>query len=145
MSLSGKVAGKNLVFKMDTQGGVLTDISAYVESVDGLPIDVELGEYAGGGSSGYNHLRGLQKGTVKLGCIFDDASNSAWDIIKDYKSDTTTRSIEFGPAGSTSGFAKVTAEVVITKVSLPAKTTDGVVKFTVEAVIDGVDTITTWS
>jgi hypothetical protein len=144
MATSGKTSGKSLVFKLDTQGGVLKDISAYVESVDGLPIDIEAGEYACGGATGYSYIRGLPKGTIKLGCIFDDAADSAYDVVKSYKTDTATRSIEYGPAGSTGGFAKVTAEVCITKVVLPVKTTDSPVRFTVEMNVDGTDTITTW-
>lgn len=136
MTTSGKAHGKNLVFKLDTQAGSLTDISGWVESVDGLPPEVEMDKYACGGAAGYSGIPGLQTASIKLECIFDDTANSAWSIVKDYLTDTDTRSFEFGPAGSTSGYAKLSGELRIKKVSLPVKTTAGL-RFTIDADLDG--------
>lgn len=144
MATSGKAHGKDLVFKLDTQGGSLKDISAYVQSVDGLPGEKELGDVTAGGASGYAHLPGLQKGTITLTCVFDDAADSAYDVVKDFLSDTDTRSFEYGPAGSTSGYAKISGECRISKVNLPAKVTDPNI-FTVELPIDGTITVGTWT
>jgi hypothetical protein len=111
MATSGKAHGKNLVFKLDNQAGSLKDISAFVTSVDGLPGEVEMSSYACGGASGYSHVRGLFKGEFSIEIIFDDEADSAYDIIKDYITDSATRTFEFGPAGSTSGYASSLASV----------------------------------
>ena len=144
MATSGKSHGKNLVFQLDTQSGTLKDISGWVESVDGLPPEVEMDQYACGGASGYSGIPGLQKGDIKIECIFDDTTNSAWDIVKDYLSDSDTRSFELGPAGSTSGYAKISGELRIKKVGLPVKSTAGL-RFTIDAMLDGACTIGVYS
>lgn len=144
MTTSGKAHGKNLVFKLDTQAGDLKDISAYVRSVDGLPGEVELGDVTAGSASGYSYLPGLQKATITLECVFDDSTDAAWDVVNDFMSDTDTRSFEYGPAGSTSGYAKVDGECRIQKVSLPAKVTEPNL-FTIELLVDGAITVETWS
>ena len=142
MALSGKAHGKALAFWLDTQGDVLKDISGYVKSVDGLPGEVEMGDVTVGGSSGYKYFPGLQKADFSLECVFDDAVDSAYDVVKNFMADTATRSFEFYPAGKTTGYIKVSGECRIKKVSLPAKVTD-VLTFTIEASVDGAITIGT--
>ena len=145
MALSGKKYGKDLVFKIDAQGGAsLTDISAYVKSVDGLPGDVDMGDVTVGGSAGYKFLQGLPKADFSIECVFNDAASSAYAMLKDFMSDTTTRSFEYGPAGLTSGYVKISGECVVKKMSLPAKATDPLI-FTVDFALDGALTIGTWA
>jgi len=144
MTTSGIAHGKNLYFNLDTQEGSPTDISAYVIKVDGLPAEVEMDAYATGGADGYSSIPGLQKATIRLDCIFDDTASSAWDIVNDYLSDTDTRSFEYGPAGNTEGYAKISGEMRISRVSLPAETTSGL-RFTIEGPLDGAVTIGTFS
>lgn len=144
MALSGKAHGKALVFKLDNQAGALKAISAYVRSVDGLPGEVELGDVTAGGATGYVWLRGLQKADFSLECVFDDTADSAYSIMQNFMSDIVTRSFEYGPAGSTSGYAKVLGECVIKKISLPAKVTDPLI-FTADLSVDGAISITTWA
>jgi len=144
MATSGKAHGKNLVFKLDTQAGALKDISTYVKSVDGLPGELELGDVTVSGSSGYKQLPGLQKASISIECVFDDAADSAYDVVKDFMSDSSTRSFEYGPAGLTSGYVKIHGECWISKVSFPAKVSDPLI-FTVDLVLDDAVTITTWT
>jgi len=144
MATSGKAHGKNLVFQLDTQAGVLKDISAYVKSVSGLPGEVELGDVTTGGSSGYKQYPGLQKASISLECVFDDATDSAYDVVKDFMSDSNTRSFEYGPAGSTSDYVKMTGECRVSKVGFPAKATDQLT-LTIDLVLDDALTITTYA
>lgn len=144
MALSGKAHGKDLVFWLDNQATVLKNISAFVKSVDGLPGEKDMGDITTGGSSGYKNFPGLQKADFSLECVFDDAADSAYAVVADFMSDTVTRSFEFGPAGSTSGYAKIYGECRIKKVSLPAKVTDPLI-FTVDLVLDDALTIGTWT
>lgn len=144
MATSGKAHGKNLIFWLDTQAGVLKNISARVRSVSGLPGEKEMGDVTAAGGSGYSYLPGLQKADFSLECVFDDATDTAYDVVKNFLSDTATRSFEFGPAGSTAGYAKVTGECWIKKVTLPGKVTDPLI-FTIDAVVDGAITIGVWT
>jgi len=144
MATSGKGHGKALVFKLDNQAAALKDISAYVKGVDGLPGEVDMGDVTVGGSSGYKNYPGLQKADFSIECVFDDTADSAYAVVADFMSDTATRSFEYGPAGSTSGYAKIYGECRIKKVSLPAKVTD-VLIFTVDLVLDDALTIGTWT
>jgi hypothetical protein len=145
MATSGKSSGKNLVVKLDTQAGVLKTISAYVKSVDGLPGDMEMGDVTvGGGATGYAYFPIFGKAEFSLTCVFDDTSDSAWDVAKSYLSDTATRSFEVGPAGSTSGYVKLTGECRIKKVGLPVKVNE-VLIFTIDCVVDGAVTIGTYT
>jgi hypothetical protein len=144
MTLSGKTTGKSLQFTLDNQGGAgAVDISSYVKGVSGLPGEIELADVTTGGATGYKYYPALQKGDFSLECVFDDAASSAWTITKDFMSDTVSRSFVFGPAGSTSGYAKISGECWIKKVSLPVKTTE-LVTFTIDCVLDGALTIGTY-
>ncbi len=140
MTASGKAHGKNLFVSLDNQAGTVKTISSYVESVDGLPPEVEQDQYACGGASGYSSIPGLQKAEIKFECIFDDTADSAWDIVKDYLTDVNTRSFVVGPAGSSTDFVKLSGELRIKKVSMPVKTTAGL-RFTIDADLDGACTI----
>ena len=145
MALSGKKYGKDLVFKLDVQGGAtLKDISAYVKSVDGLPGENDMGDVTVGGSTGYRWLRGLPKADISLECVFDDAVDSAYDVVKNFRSDTTTRSFEYGPAGSTAGYVKIYGECQVKNISFPAKPADPLL-ITIGLVLDGADTIGVWT
>ena len=144
MATSGKGTGKDLYFALDNQSGTLKDISAYVRSVDGLPGEVELQDVTAGGASGYSNVPGLERAEITIECVFDDASDSAYDVVKDFMSDSSTRSFEFGPAGNTSGYAKVSGECWIRRVNLPAKVVEAII-FTVTLVVDGAITIGTFA
>ncbi len=141
MALSGKTTGKSLVFTLDNQGGAGdVDISAWVKGVDGLPGDIELADVTTGGATGYKHYPALQKVEFTLDCVFDDAASSAWTIMKNFMADTVTRGFVFGPAGSTSGYVKMTGECWIKNLSLPVKTTE-LMTFKATLILDGALTI----
>jgi len=144
MATSGKAHGSKLVFKLDNQAGTLKDISSYVKSVDGLPAEIEMNDVTCGGAVGHQWFRGLPSGDIKIECVFDDTADSAWDVIKDFKSDTTPRSFEYGPAGSTSGYVKITGECVIKSCPLSAKSTDPLT-FVINASLDGADVVGVYS
>lgn len=144
MALSGVSHGKNLEFSIDTQGGVLKDVTSYVRSVDGLAGEVELGDVTAAGDEGYNYIQGLQKADFTIEGVFDDAVDSLWDVVKDFMSDTDTRSFELYPAGSTSGYVKISGECRIKKVTIPTKSTDPLT-LTIECAVDGTITIGTAS
>ncbi len=145
MALSGKKFGNALQFTLDNQGGAgAVDISAYVKSVKGLPGEIDQADVTCGTATGYQWLNGLPKAEISLECVFDDAASSAWTITKDFMSDTTTRSFVYGPAGSTSGYAKMSGELRIKKIEVGAVTTEALL-FTISTVLDGALTVGTYA
>jgi hypothetical protein len=142
MATSGKTIGKSLQFTLDLTGGATpTDISSYVRSVTGLPGEKDLADVTAGGATGYSYIPGLQKCDFSIEFVFDDTSaTSAYNIVKNFMADTTTRSFVFGPAGSTTGYAKISGECWLKKLSLPAKVTDALI-CTLDCTVDGAITI----
>jgi len=135
--------GKALFFSLDNSTPAVKDISADVEEVDGLPGEVELAKYAGGGSSGYSHIPGLFNCEFTVKAVFNDTADKAWDVVKGYLADAATRSFVYGPKGSSNGYPKFSGECWIRSIALPGKTTD-MNRFTATLVVDGVVTIGTF-
>ena len=142
MGTSGKSHGRNLAFSLATQGGVAKAITAWVQDVSGLPGDRDAGDVTAAGAAGYSHLLGLYKAAIKLTCVFDDITDSAYDVVKNYLTDTAARAFIYYPAGNSSGYAKISGSAWITKVDLPAKVKDPVI-FTIDLVTDGTITVGT--
>jgi predicted secreted protein len=142
MPTSGKTHGRNLGFSLATQGGVAKVITGYIQDVDGLPGDRDAGDVTCAGAAGYSHLLGLYKASIKLTCVFDDTTDSAYDVVKNYLTDTAARAFIYYPAGNSSGFAKISGSAWITKVNIPTKVKDPVI-FTVDMVTDGTITVGT--
>ena len=141
MSLSGKSHGRKLSFSFAGH-----DISAWIEEVNGLPGEVDLGDITTAGAVGHVSWPGLQKGTVTLKCLFDDAATSAYSYIAAVLNGYATAAppavsaFIYGPAGSTSGFAKIYGNAWVNKISFPAKVTDPL-KFDVTLTLDNGFTI----
>ncbi len=143
MSLAGKTSGKALSFTIDDAGGgSVQDISADVLEVSGLPGEVEQGDVTGGGSTGHKTIGGLQKCDFSIKCAFNDAATTgAWTVLKGFQADgSATRSFTFGPAGTTSGYPKMSGECKIKNIVFPAKPTESLT-FTVNLSADNGVTI----
>ena len=143
MALSGKSHGRKLVFTFATH-----DISAYIEEVNGLPGEVELGDITTAGSVGHVSWPGLEKGTVTLKCVFDDSATGAYAYLSAALNGYATAAppavsaIVYEPAGSTGGYVKITANVWVKNISFPAKVTDPL-KFDASLELDNGFVITT--
>jgi hypothetical protein len=136
--------GKNLAFWLDTQAGVLKDLSAYTMEVTGLVGEIELGDVTTAGSVGHKFMGGLQKASFSAKMLMNDATDASWDVCKSFQSDTATRSFEYYPRGKTSTYPKITGECWIKSVDMPAKVTDPLV-MTINFEADGAVTIGTAS
>jgi hypothetical protein len=144
MTLSGKSHGRKLSFSFAGH-----DISAWVEEVGGLPGEVELGDITTAGSVGHVSWPGLEKASITLKCLFDDAATSAFSYIAAILNGYATASppavsaFIYGPAGTTAGFAKISGNCWVNKIDFPAKVTDPL-KFTVTMTVDNGFTIGTF-
>jgi predicted secreted protein len=76
----GFIHGKNSVFKIDNDAGVLTDISAFCEEVS-LSRDIETAETTTFGNDDKNYITGLRDATVSVSGKFDAAAASAIDPV----------------------------------------------------------------
>ena len=143
MGTVGKIFGKDLSFTLDsTCGGTPVDISAWVMSVDGLPGEREMADVTcGGGAVAHAFLLGLQNANITLSCLFDQTTDSAYDTVCGYMSDTGARSFVYCAAGTCSGYPAVTGECVIKSVNLPAKPLEALT-FTVNLVVSSTLTVT---
>ncbi len=141
-----KSHGKALFFTLDDQGGTGTrDISAHISEVIGLPGDIDLADSTGGGATGHSYFPGLQKASFTLRMFMDDAaSTGSWTVLKNFQTDTTTRSFVFGPKGSTSTYPKISGECVIRRISIPCRVSDPNI-MEVECELDGAVTIGTFT
>lgn len=109
--------GKSTDFRLDNGAGTLTDISAYVDSVDfALPIDMH--ETTTFGDSAKEYLPGLKDSTISIGGKWDSTLDTQLGVIYANGGGLTTTnlsiSFQFGPAGSTSGNVKYTGECFLT-------------------------------
>lgn len=100
--------GKNTVFKIDTAGGVLTDISQYLTSVD-YPDNVESHETTTFGKTRKTRIAGLGDGSVAIQGNWDPALDAILAPIKGL-----IGTYEYGPDGSAAGKIKYGGEVLCT-------------------------------
>ncbi len=115
--------GKNLYFMLNT-----VNISTYVEEVNGLPGETDLGDVSAGGSTGHKWYPGLKKATIAVKCIlFDGAAGSSWTVATAAKtlSDAGTAvAFVYGQRGNTAGMPRVTGNCWVKTIDSPAKVTD---------------------
>ena len=75
--------------------------------------------------------------------VFDIAAGSAWDVMKDWQDDVTTRTWEYGPLGDDTGMPKLTGECWIKNVNIPLRVEEKIV-LPVDFILNGALTITTY-
>lgn len=103
------VHGKDSGLKFDNVGGSLTDISAYVDSVEGLPGEMEFADVTAMGDEGHRFIPGLENASFTVGGNWDTALDAILGPRR-----TATATFEFGPAGTGSGAVKYSGECWIT-------------------------------
>ena len=107
------VHGKDSVFKLDNSGGSLTDISAYVNSVD-MPQTVDVAETTVLGKDNKTYIVGLKDATISLAGLWDSTADAIFGAVL---GQSATLSFEYSPEGTTSGKVKYTGEAILTSYS----------------------------
>ena len=126
---TGKFTGKDLHFHLDTQAGVLTDVSNWVYEISNPFPEIELGDVtAGGGVTGYTHIPGLQKNEFTVSGWMDDTTSSLFDVVSNYTTATSSedRTYIVFPAGTSAGRPTISGECHIKAVRLDTKVKDPV-------------------
>ncbi len=107
------VHGKDSVFKIDNSGGSLTDISAYVNSVD-MPQTVDVAETTVLGKDNKTYIVGLKDATISLAGLWDSTVDAIFGAVL---GQSATLSFEYSPEGTTAGNIKYTGEAILTSYS----------------------------
>lgn len=126
------VHGKNSVTKVDSSGGSLVDLSSYLTSVS-FPMSVDSSETTTFGASAKTYIPGLSDATVSMEGNFDTTADAHFAGIK---GQSATVTIEYNPAGTTSGLPKYTAEAILTSYEVSSGVGD-VITFSAEFQITG--------
>jgi hypothetical protein len=127
--------GKDSVFSLDNTAGSPTDISAYVDSIDGLPGEVEMAEVTAMGDEGKKNIPGLEGASISISGHWDSTEDGIFGSPTQWKA--ATRSFAYGPAGSTGGYVKYSGECWITNYVAAAAVADKV-SWTATLLVDGV-------
>lgn len=103
------------VVKLDTSGGVLTDISTYCDSFE-IPQELDEVDCTTFGATAYrDYISGFASGTVSMGGPWSRTlENHMAPIFSAIRAGTLSSvSVEYGPEGSDSGDIKKTGELTM--------------------------------
>lgn len=122
------------VVKLDTSGGVLTDISTYCDSFE-LPQELDEVECTTFGATAYrDYISGFASGMCTMGGPWTRAlENHMAPIFAAFKAGTLTSvSVEYGPEGSDAGDIKKTGELTMLNYSGATAAVDDAQRWTAE-------------
>ena len=124
----GAVMGKDAVFKLDISAGTLTDITAYLTSVDGLPGGVETDDTTTMGDSARESIPGLKDAAkVSIEGNFSPTANEIDTYLGTLYGNGGklasggSISFEWHPNGTASGNPKYTGECWLTNYVVSAQ------------------------
>ena len=95
------------VFQIDDTGNTLRNLSAYIDSIDGIPGERELNEVTALGDAGRKYIPGLENTTITIEGHYDDTSTTGPEaILGPLRTHTAALDWDYGPEGSTGGYPK---------------------------------------
>lgn len=113
--------GKDAVFWLDNAADSLTNYSAYVDKVEGLPGDAATHETTVFGKSSVTVIPGLKNGQFSISGPWESTIDAALASARGAK-----KSFEYGPQGGTTGDVKYSGECVCTGYKIDASVSDAV-------------------
>lgn len=118
---------KNAVFKLDTAGGVLTDISAYLTEVN-LSGEMDEVDCTTLGATARQYLAGFSEHNIEVSGMYERAQDQMFQAIYDAFQAGTLASVtfEYGPEGASTGDVKKTGEAVLLSYETPVSIEDPV-------------------
>lgn len=133
-------SAKSSVLKLDNSSGTLTDLSAYLNSID-FPETVDSLETTSFGASAKTFIVGLKDATISASGGFDPTLDAHMNGIY---GQSATVSFEYGPAGSTTGAPKYAGECIVTSYGVSGAVAD-LVTVSIELQVTGAVTRSTWA
>tara|TARA_R100001440_G_scaffold70521_1_gene92969 strand:- start:5040 stop:5450 length:411 start_codon:yes stop_codon:yes gene_type:complete len=104
------VHGKDSVFKLDNASGSLTDISAFINSID-FPETADVAETTTLGAGSKTYIVGLKDSTISVAGLWDATADAIFGAVV---GQSATLSYEYSPEGTGSGKIKYTGEAILT-------------------------------
>jgi hypothetical protein len=124
-------------FWIEDTGGTLREISAYLTDVSGLPGPRNLNEITALGDSGSKFHPGLQNSTPSISGHYDTTATSGPDVVLGaLRTHTAALTMEYYPAGKTSGYPSYIAECWVTDYTI-SSTVGSHVTFSCSLQVDG--------
>lgn len=137
--------GKDAVFSLDDSGGSLRALSAFVDSVSGLPGTRNLSEVSAFGDEGTKNIPGLQNAQISISGHWDPTATTGPDaVLSSLLTATATATFEYGPGGGAAAAIKYTGECWLTDYTTDASVSDKV-SFSASLQVDGVVTRTAYA
>jgi len=114
------VAGRNAVVQLDNAAGSLTDVSAYVESLD-FSTEIETYLTTTLGASAQSRVVGLQDGNFSITFVYDRTGGvpTIYNHVTGIYGAAASKTFDIRPEGSTAGYPKMTGECNLKSFSLP--------------------------
>lgn len=118
--------GNLAVFQLDSGAGTLVDLSAYMNSIDGVPGGIDNADTTTFGDTAHVITPGLKEAAkVQIAGPYDPALNThmttLWNNGGGLTAGNASLSFEYGPNGSTSGNPKYTGECFLTNYAVTSK------------------------
>jgi len=104
-------------FSLDNSGGSLTDITAYVDTVN-LQDAVDASEVTVLGANSRTYIEGLAGTTISVSGPLD---STLYSQIVGIRQSGSTRSFEYLPLGNTGGYPQITGECFVSSFSVNAQ------------------------
>jgi hypothetical protein len=138
------IHSKLTVVKLDTSGGVLTDISTFCNACS-VPRELDLLDVTTFGATSKAYLSGFADGTVTMGGPWTRAlDNHMSPIFAAFKAGTLASvSFEYGPEGADSGDVKYSGELIMTNYE-PGSDVENAVEWSAEFQVTGDITVGTY-
>lgn len=138
------VHGKDAAFKIDNASATLTDLTAYVDSVD-FSQSVDTAESTTMGKEAKTYLVGLSDATMSISGKYDSTASTGPDVtLSGLVGYDTPVDFEYGPEGSANGATKYSGTCILTGYAISAPVGD-VVTFTADFQVTGAITKGTFS
>jgi hypothetical protein len=139
------IHSKLSVVKLDTSGGVLTDISTHCNKMS-VPRELDLLDVTTFGATSKQYLAGFADGTVKMGGPWTRAlDNHMSAVFAAFKAGSIESvSFEYGPEGSDGSDVKYTGELIMTNFSGPEADVENAQEWEAEFQVTGDVTVGTY-
>lgn len=136
---------KDSVFSMDDSGGTLRALTAFTDSVSGLPGGRGLSSVTAFGDLGEKNIPSTANVTFSAGGSWDNTATTGPDaVLSSLRTATATASFEWGPEGATTGDIKYSGECWLTDYTTDTSVTNKVT-WQASFQVDGVVTRGTYS
>lgn len=138
------VHSKNSKFFVTDSGAVERDLSAFIDSISGLPGTPGLSEVTAFGDQGVKNIPGIQNVSFTIKGHYDPtAATGPHACLNSLRSAAAVSTFKYGPSGNTATFVRMTGSCWLNSYEVESSVGDKV-SFSAEFQVDGVVTVDTF-